>query len=290
MQRIGSSFGLGRDELLLITQNAEHMDEYISEMDKASLGMNTSMVDELSGLKVAVVNRLSNWWTSTGVSQDFGKVMQDLGLVGVEGQLKQITGILYAMLAKDKIDALGKFIGGKLPGGSLGGLLSSPSSAGAQKFGIKTVGGSLGAGLLGAGIATGGNVLGRSIQTNTNMDSFTANVGGGLANVGSGMAGGAMMGSFAGPVGALVGAAIGGIAGGINTYFGVQERKSAMQEIEDERRAKARSTGPVATGDPIVDAINGMNANLTNVLNGNFSESRTYQYIEATKNKTAVGV
>ena len=133
--------GLGRDELLLITQNAEHMDEYIKDMDKASLGMNTSMVDELSGLKVAVVDRLENWWTSTGVSQDFGKVMQDLGLVGVEGQLKQITGILYAMLAKDKIDALGKFIGGKLPGGSLGGLLSSPSSAGAQKFGIKTVGG-----------------------------------------------------------------------------------------------------------------------------------------------------
>ena len=159
-----------------------------------------------------------------------------------------------------------------------------------SKIGIKTIGGSLGAGLLGAGIGVGGNVLGRSIQTNTNMDSFTANAAGGITNIGSGIAGGAMIGSVIPGIGTLAGGIIGGVAGGINTLLGAKERKSAMQDLEDERRAKARSTGPVATGDPIVDAINGMNANLTNVLNGNFSESRTYQYIEATKSKTTVGV
>jgi hypothetical protein len=303
MQQIGGAFGLSREDLLLITQNAENLGEYSAELEQKVRGIDTSMVDELGELKMAVVDRLDNWWTSTGVSQGFGKVMQDLGLVGAEGYLKQMTSTLYVIAAQGGLKSLGGKIGSMFGGaGSAGGGLGINMSnfsldgvAGGGSVGSAGLSGMarLGIGAGGLAVGIGGNVLGRSIQSNTNLSDTAANLGGGAVNVLSGAAGGAMIGSIIPGIGTLVGAGIGAgigaIAGGINTYLGAKERESAMQQIEDEKRsANARRRQPVAqTGDPLIDAIERQTAVLENAFTSGFQESIKFQYIADTQTKTS---
>lgn len=296
MQRIGSSFGLSREELLLITQNAANLGEYTEMLEGKVRDLDTSMVDELSELRMSLSDRLENLFSSGTAAQNLGKVLQDTGLVGTAGYLKAITGMLTLITGKQL--GLGnvagslasRFIGGgalpinvssALPGGTAG-------TGGVSAMGGLGTAGRLGIGAGGLAVGVGSNVLGSAIQSNTNLSNAGANIGGGALNVLGGAAGGALTGfAVGGPIGAAVGAGIGAIAGGINTYLGAKERESAMQQLEDERRASARQARTVATGDPVVDAINSMNANLTNVLNDNFGEQIRWSFIADTQNKTS---
>lgn len=298
MQQIGSAFGLSREELLLITQNAENLGEYSAELEKKVKGLDTSMVDELSELKMAVVDRLENFFTSTGVVQGFGKVMQDLGLVGTEGYLKQITSTLYVIAAQGGLKSIGGKIGSMFGGSAGGGLGINMSNfgldgvAGGGAVGKAGLSGMGKLGVAGAGLAIGAgtNIAGRAIQSNTNLSNAGANIGGGALNVLGGAAGGAMIGSMILPgIGTAVGAGLGAIAGGINTYLGAKERESAMQQMEDDRRAagKARRQPVVQTGDPLIDAIERQTAVLENAFTSGFQESIKFQYIADTQSKTS---
>jgi hypothetical protein len=249
---------------------------------------------------MAVVDRLDNWWTSTGVSQGFGKVMQDLGLVGAEGYLKQMTSTLYVIAAQGGLKSLGGKIGSMFGGaGSAGGGLGINMSnfsldgvAGGGSVGSAGLSGMarLGLGAGGLAVGAGSNIAGRAIQGNTNLSNAGANIGGGALNILGGAAGGAMIGSAIFPgVGTAIGAAVGAIAGGVNTYLGAKERESAMQQIEDERRsANAGRRQPVAqTGDPLIDAIERQTAVLENAFTSGFQESIKFQYIADTQTKTS---
>jgi hypothetical protein len=303
MQRIGGAFGLSREDLLMITQNSDKIPEISKNFQQNLLNVNTSMVDELSGLKVAFIDKIENFINSSKPAQEIGKVLQDLGLVGMEGYLKQMTSTLYVIAAKQllgggnitgmlsKMGISGTGKAGTLLGSNFNfGMLEGPTAA---KAGLGTMG-KLGVAGAGLGIGVGGNILGRSIQSNTNLSDTAANLGGGAVNVLSAAAGGAMIGSIIPGIGTLVGAGIGAgvgaIAGGINTYLGAKERESAMQDLDDQQRAQ-RAAGRQSirtTGDPVVDAINAMNSNLTNVLNGNFSENRNYQFVVDMYGKTTI--
>jgi len=306
MERIGGSFGLSRDDLLMITANAGNLGEISADLADKVANIDTSMVDELSELKMSVVDRLDNWWTTTGTSQQLSKVLQDLGLVGVGGTLKFISGQLLLITGKQY--GVGGLVGGalgnlggfnninlnSLDSGTLGGgstgrpaFLNAMSASGGTSM-LRT------AGMVGGGLALGatGNIVGRDIQSNTDMSNAGANILGGALNIGTGAAAGAMIGSVVPLIGTGIGAAIGAGLGAINTVVGASERRSAMQEMEDQRRAAARertTQGPALTGDPIVDAINSMNANLTNVLNDNFQESIQMSFVLDTANRTDAG-
>ena len=290
MQRIGSSFGLSRDELLLITQNAENLGEYTEMLEGKVRDLDTSMVDELSELRMSLSDRLENLFSSGTAAQNLSKILQDTGLVGTAGYLKAITGMLSLIIGKQS--GLGN-VAGSLISSAMGvGTPAAPGSVlggGASSFMGTGVSAGKFLGTAGSGLAIGtlGNVAGRSIQANTNLSNAGANIGGGLVNIGSGAAAGAMIGSVIPVIGTTAGAIIGGTLGAINTYIGAKERESAMQELEDQRRASARQARTVVTGDPVVDAINSMNANLTNVLNDNFGESIRWSFIADTQNKTS---
>lgn len=306
MNRIGSSFGLSRDDLLMITANAGNLGEISAELSDKVANIDTSMTDELSDLKMSVVDRMENWWQTTGTSQQLGKTLQDLGLVGVGGSLKFIQGQLAIITGQSLTGGkMASSIAGRFMKPANSNAMSAPnflgqqfggifSSSQAPKAGMSALGK---AGAVGGGLAVGaaGNVAGRALQTNTNKSDAFANIGGGALNIGSGIAGGALIGQTLIPipvVGAGIGAAVGGTVGLINTIAGAQERSSKMQEIEDQERAAARQRmqeSPSQTGDPVVDAINSMNSNLTNVLNDNFQESIKMSFVLDTANKTDAG-
>lgn len=294
MQRIGGAFGLDRSDLLAITNNAGNMDEYLAKMQEDLLDVDSSMLNELSELKMSLVDRVGNWWESTGAAEGTGKLLQDLGLVGIDGSLRFIQGQLAVIIGKQfGVGGIAGRAAGRMFGGGTGGI-GGVSIGGASNAPFAFTGAqSLGMGLGGAAVGIGGNVLGRSVQTN--LSNENGNLIGGAINIASGAAGGAMIGSIVPgigtAIGAGIGAAVGGIAGGINTYLGAQERKTTMQEMEDQERAAARQRlqGPSSTGDPVVDAINNMNSNLTNVLNSNTAESIKMSFVLDTANKTAAG-
>lgn len=299
MQRIGGAFGLDRSDLLAITNNAGNMDEYLAKMQEDLLDVDSSMLNELSELKMALVDRVGNWWESTGAAEGTGKLLQNLGLVGVDGTLKFISSQLAIITGQS---LTGGRMAGSIANLFMGGggdsapmaLANAPWQAGSSLGGPSALG-RFGMGAGGLAVGVGGNVLGRSVQANTNLSNTNANLIGGAINIGTGAAGGAMIGSIVPgigtAIGAGIGAAVGGIAGGINTYLGAQERKTTMQEMEDQERAAARQRlqGPSSTGDPVVDAINNMNSNLTNVLNSNTAESIKMSFVLDTANKTAAG-
>jgi len=308
MQQIGGAFGLSRDDILDITSNSGNLEKIMEELRDKTIDVDDSMLDELSGLKMSLVDRAENWWVSTKSSEGISKVLQDLGLVGVSGSLKYISTVLTTIAGKQF--NVGSLVGNMLTGGGGGGVLggfqglgnldggkltlaNAPWTSGTAAKGMSGMA-RLGLGAGGAALGIGSNIAGRSIQMNTNMSNTSANVLGGATNVLGGVFGGAMLGQALIPVplvGAAIGAGVGAIAGGINTYIGAQERKSAMQEMEDQQRQAARNRLQASsqTGDPVVDAINNMNANLTTVLNGNFSESIKMSFVLDTANRTSAG-
>ena len=304
MQRIGGSFGLSRDDILMIAANADNLGQYVEDLQDKMIDMDTSMVDLLGDLKMSVVDRLDNWWANTKTSENIGKVLQDAGLVGVSGSLKLINAQL-ALLTGQSLSG-GRMAGAAvgLAKGAFGGgstAMSAQQFLGAQYGGIFAASGArapmsavkrLGMGAGGLALGVGSNIAGRAIQTNTNLSDTGANFGGGALNVLGGALGGAMIGSAVPVIGTAIGAGLGAIAGGINTYLGSQERQSAMQELDNQRaaaRQRTQASQADLTGDPVVDAINNMNANLTNVLNENFSESIKMSFVLDTANKTDAG-
>jgi len=296
MQRIGGSFGLSRDDILMIAANSENLGQYSAELAEKMADVDNSMLDELSDLKMSVSDRLDNWWSNTKTSENLGKVLQDAGLVGVSGSLRLINA------------QLGLITGQSLSGGKMASSIASRFMGGGQsnvpmtlanapwQQGGATAGPSamtrLGFGAAGIAGGIGTNILGRNIQTNTGLTDAQANIGGGALNILGGAAGGAATG-FAiggGPVGAVIGGIAGALGGIANTIDAAADRRSAMEQLEDEKRAAARSSQQqVLTGDPIVDAINSMNANLTNVLNDNFKESIQMSFVLDTANRTDAG-
>lgn len=253
MKMIGQSFGLSQSDLLNISTFGGDLSQYEDDIQERLLNVNTSMVDEIKDLKVSLVDTLTNWWSNTNVSQGISKVFQEMGLVGADKHFTTIIGQLYGILA-----ILG------LSGGAAN-LRGGITKALGHNVGKTTLGGALGAGVVGIGGSMLSQQMGRSIQTNQNIDTNTANIlGGGVSVLGSaasGAAAGAMLGG--GIHGAIIGGAIGAISGLISSFDAAGQRDSAMREIEDNRRTANRRTAQVSTGDPLLDAIN----HQTKVLN-----------------------
>lgn len=271
MNRIGSSFGLSQDELLQIATNGGNLEEYSEDVQSKLLDVNTSMVDEIKELRISVADRLTNWWENTQISQGFGKAMQDLGLIGVDGHLRYISAVLTKIAAGNSLNGIGGLLSKQLtvPGGASANSLSvmSPLGAGTAK------GAPLGVGLAGLAVGTAGNMLGGSMISGNTGNDVATNIGGWASNVGSGLAGGAMVGSMFGPIGTGIGAGIGAGVGIINSFMAEQQKNSAIKELEDSRREQRAATY-TATNDPVVDAINANFANLINMLNNNHIDTK----------------
>lgn len=308
MSQIGSSFGLSRDELKVIATSGDKLGEYSAEMQEKLFGVNTSMKDELTDLRVNLVDRVTsavqNWWGS----EKLGSVMQEMGLYGLEGYMGSILRWVRIIGSKSlmgdsgvggmlgKMPALTKQVG-QVPTG----MLASGTIPGSTMTGLNTAGtpyapttvltgaGKVVTGLGGLSIAGIGNYAGSQIQQNTNMSTPAANIVGGGVNLATGIGGGAMAGSIFGPVGAAIGAGIGAIVGGINTWKSADKRKDALQEIEDEER-RARAANAASTfvdyGDPVVNAINAQTKALVQIISGNHEENKTFVLLGDTYRKT----
>jgi hypothetical protein len=254
------------------------------------------MQEELAGLKVTIVDQFETYLSNSGISQSVGSVMQELGLYGLAGPVQEIKGILYAMLSRDTI----KSITGKDPVSSLASLLGKGGSQKLDANGILTTG-SLGAPRMLGGLAVGlggmalSNTLANKTATNPNVSNdkaITSGILGILGSTASGVAGGALMGN-------VPGAIIGGVAGltvGLVNYFSSQEQRKTNQlnselDLQASRNSRLRNqaAGQVQTssGDPVVDAINNMNDNLTGVLENNFDKSIKASFMLDTKTKTS---
>lgn len=263
MRTIGSSFGLSQSDLLNIMTYGGDLSQYDEDIQEQLMNVNTSMVDEIKELKVDLLDQLKNWWTTSSVSQGFGKVMQEFGLYGVSGELNQIKNLVRLIA----YTPMGKGVMGKLGG------TAATSAQGANGLNIMPIGGemsNLSKGLrVGGGLAayTASQAIGGSIQQNTNIGNAGANIGGGAMSILGGAGAGALVGSAIPVWGTAVGAVIGGTLGLINTLQGASERKSALEDIEDQRRANLRQTVAAPTGDATVDAINQQTRILENAIN-----------------------
>lgn len=302
MRNIGQAFGLSRDDLLQITQNAGNQTELREKIINKLANVETSMKDELSDLKLSVVDRLDNWWKNTELHQSFSKIFQDTGLIGVDGHLKAIIGILSSIRLKQSgqgfSDILGKLSGSNLQFGDKGylkslfvkptqtGLLPAGQIGGSSMVGNNLTGlGKVGLGLGGLTLGVGSNVYGYNQLAKVDKGVATGSqVGGWLANTLGGTAGGAMAGfAVGGPVGAGIGA-IAGLLTGIATSVAAEEKKKrALADYEksarENRKLQVRSQAPIQTGDPVVDAINNMNDNLSRVISGELNLTRQQQYM-----------
>jgi hypothetical protein len=263
--------------------NGENLAEYSLDLQEKLKNLDSSMVDEIRDLKVAIPDRISNFIMSSPFSQTVGSILQEAGLYNSGNELTQIKSLvaLIAYRGSALQTGVGKvkslFSNGSTPG-SLGGSPVIGMGGGL----MKTAGG--------LAIGTMGNVIGRNMQMDLSSSNNEANFLGGLTNIGSGAAGGAMIGSVIPGIGTALGAGIGALVGLTNTIISANDRKSAIAEMEDEeRRQNAAAQRPAYTGNPVVDAINRLEASVINNMNGNFAESRNVQFILDTKKKTTTG-
>jgi uncharacterized membrane protein len=290
MQRIGGTFGLSRDDLLMIMQNSDNINAYSEDLQEKLKGIDTSMVDELRDLKMNWTDRLERWIENTPITQGIGGILQSAGLFGTADYLKSILTWVQIIGAKFVLGSAGGALG-KIGTTAIGQKILGTGS-GTGNIGLLGLAKSpLGIGLGGLGIAAGGNILGSSIQQDMSRSDTGANLLGGALNVGSGALGGAMIGSAIPVVGTLAGtlagAAIGATVGAVNTFMSAREReRSIIEEIDERASAGESQTMMVSTGNPIVDTLEKINTNLTNVINGNFSESRRFQVVLDTYKKT----
>ena len=295
MRQIGGAFGLSRDDILQITTNAENLSDYTAKIAEKYERLDTSMVDELSDLKVAVVDRIENFWINSKISEHMGSFLQEFGLYGLNGPINRIFTLLSAF-------AIQKFAMDK----KIISLLSMQAASSAPGAGGMGALGLLGLGSLAIGAGIGANIIGSQIQQNEAISDTAANriggflnvAGGALGGAGAGGAGaklGAKLGLIAGPkgiaIGTIGGALIGAGIGIYNTSRGAQERAARMQEIEDEGRRGARERHVAEmTDNPIVNAINNQTATLSNVFNNVHEEDRKFQVMLKTyRDTTTVG-
>lgn len=275
IQRISQGFGLSQSDVLQLMSNDFDLNKKSLEIQEKLVDVDTSMEQELRGLKVSLKNRLDNWWDSTKLSQGLGKFMQDQGLAGID---KQLNRILYAILGQSMqkslwdtlIGAGGTSVGaggaGASGGGVFGNLFGSTAGGGALT-GMQKMSRVLG----GVGIAGAGMHWGSQLHQDENVSQVGAGIHGSLANIGSGILGGALTGSAFGGYGALVGGIIGGIAGAGKSVFDIMERDKAEKrradDIIDAGRQAMKPTGD--TTDPVAALVQeqkGTNQRLDKIL------------------------
>jgi hypothetical protein len=287
MQQIGSAFGLSRDELKVIATSGVNLDEYSAQMQEKLFGVNTSMKDELTDLRVNLVDRVQNAIQNSWASEQLGSALQELGLYGLEGYMVKVLNWLRVIgtqaLTKNITGALGKSGGTALGVAGAGNASQVGSSNTALLAGAGRV--ALGAGGLAVGIGT--NQWGSSMISNPER---SADWGGAINTIG-GSIGGAMLGGAitGGPVGALVGGLAGLGYGIYNTVQANKERESALQELEDQERASRRANAAstfVNYGDPVVNAINAQTQALVEIISGNHEENKTFILLGETYKKT----
>ena len=207
-----------------MANKAGDLGAYEEDMQEKLLDVNNSMKDEVRELRISVVDTVKNWWNNTAMVQGFGRVMNELGLHGVSGQLKGIQATLISMMAQNKA---GGILGG-LKGSNRCGNMMGPLPGGAKGINAPMLG-------LGALGFAGSQALGSSIQQNQNLSSGVANTGGFLTNVGGGAAAGALMGSAVPLIGTSGGSSCRRAMGLFNSIKGMNDRKTATEEREDKQ-------------------------------------------------------
>lgn len=284
MARIGQGFGLSQDDILQIMTNGNNLQAYSIDVQSKLLQVNNSMEDEIRGLRMTIEQQLQNWWTNSQFSEAVGSILQDTGLYGIKGMIGVTNSLLAAQLALNMpFNKAGQSVA-SIVGPKVGGFLGAKSTIGGVTQSNMS---RLTRGAAGVGLGIGSNVIGYNMIANNTSNNGMTNFLGGAANVLGGAAGGALAGSAFGIPGAIVGAIAGGIIGGFNTAAASQEKKSRMEELDAQARQARRQAQVVQTGDPVVDAINRMDANLSNILQGEFSQSRNVQILldAANRNK-----
>jgi hypothetical protein len=301
MQQIGSAFGLSRDELKVIATSGVNLDEYSKQMQEKLFGVNTSMKDELTDLRVNLVDRVQNAIQNSWASEQLGSALQELGLYGLEGYMVKVLNWLRVIgtqsLAKNVAGVLGKSGGtasilsegmlgkGQIPviGDGADSTIKVNTGRSAVLAGVGRV--ALGAGGLAVGIGANqwGSSMIRDPERNANWGGAINTIGG---SIGGAMLGGAVTG---GPVGALLGGLAGLGYGIYNTSQANKERESALQELEDQERAARRANAAstfVDYGDPVVNAINAQTQALVKIISGNHEENKTFILLGETYKKT----
>jgi len=313
MDRIGSTFGLSRDDLLKITTQGPELEKYRQELQEKLINVNTSMVDELKDYKMTWSDRIDNIFANSSLNETLGSVFNEFGLYGIDSKIDLTNNLLKAIAVKNFFPetAWGKFFGGGKGGGSglLGNMFGPASSTsktvimgdGAPIMGLRQlypVASKVG----GVAVAGGGMMLGNKWgDSSTDLgisDSGAAwrRVGNVGTNIASGIAGGAM---FGGPIGAAIGGGIGLATGLINASQAKQERLNSQRASELELRSGRRinnlqgqsaSDMYAKTGDAIVDAIYETNSNLIDVLSDKFAEQIKAQFLIKTMDNTSAKI
>lgn len=277
MRMLQSGFGLSQGDLIAIMNAGDNIDELEKQINEKLLNSTNSMVDELKDLHMTVADQIENFWANSRTSQALGGIMNELGLYGINGMLKIITGILVA----DKAGGLLKGLTGNMLGGS--GVMANMGIAGGTQ--VPYFGGLIGGNLTGAqamglglgGLAVGamGKQLGTSIQTNPNASNADA-VGGAILNALGQTAGGAMMGGAIGGIpGAIIGGAIGLGKGIFDASQADKQRQNALEELDAQSRRDIRASQVASTGDPVIDTLNNGFSNVVNAITGEGEKTRT---------------
>lgn len=294
MQQIGGSFGLSQQDLLAIMNSGgqiAELDENI--MDKLT-DVETSMVDELRGLKVDLLDRIENFFGNTKVAQAYGRLMSEFGLFGVTTHLLHIQGLIVASMGKDSLGgALAAGLKGMFTSGGGSGGLGALSATGTLNPGGSSIIPAIGKTTLGVGGAYMGvmsNV--NAYNTISNMSSDQSSGSSWITNLLGSTAGGAMAGSVVPGIGTAVGAGI-GLATGIITGLaaesqrGMNSRKALDDQSRRERRAlQENQINIVNTGDPAMDALISEVRGFRQEVSGQMDETLKFQVVTNMYNKT----
>lgn len=292
MSQIGSAFGFSVDELNRIATHGGNLSAYDQNLQDKLVDVNTSMEDELAGLRMDVVDRMENWYLNTSFSQGLGSFMQEMGLYGMYDLMSGVGKQLFTMIWQ--LHSINASINAQTAATLGGGL---PAGGGSNAFGAFGKGGKISGeqALGGAGLAFGGTLLsdwGQNAQQNLNTDDATANIGGGYLTTLGDMATFGGIGMMAGGLtGAAIGATIGLTSGIIKSIAGADERKAKQQELEDQQRAARKaalnqsSSGYIGQ-DPIVVAIKDLENAVVGTLNGIQEENKVIDITNATYQKT----
>lgn len=280
MKRLQSGFGLSQGDLIAIMNAGDNLETLEAEINEKLLTASNSMVDELADLKVTLIDQIENFWANSNVSQGFGKVMNELGLYGLMGPVKEIRNILWL----DKGISFGKAIMGA--GGTAAGASQAAAYATAQAQGLAPplptvvpmgAGARIGLGL--GGLALGGlsSHIGTGLQTDIKRSQAEANLGAGVNILGQAAAGGLMGAAFTG--GNLTGIAVGTIAGLAKGIYDAsqadRQRQTALEELDAQERRDRRAAQVIETGEPVIDTLNHGFASVVNAITGEGEKTRT---------------
>lgn len=279
MKRLQSGFGLSQGDLIAIMNAGDNLETLEAEINEKLLTSSNSMVEELAGLKVTLIDQIENFWANWHVSQGFGKVMNELGLYGLMDPITKIKNILLL----DKGISLGKTIMGV--GGTAAGASQAAAYATAQARGLDPfppvvpmgAGTRLGLGI--GGLVLGGlsSHIGTGLQTDITRSQAEANLGAGINILGQAASGALMGAAFTGgtPVGIGVGL-IAGLAKGIyDASQADRQRQTALEELDAQERRDRRAAQVIETGEPIIDTLNHGFASVVNAITGEGEKTRT---------------